>query len=59
MEMGNAEDCAAVQTALRKWQEDAEMASIRDPAALALPPAQEKNAFGRLWGDVAALLRGR
>jgi serine/threonine-protein kinase len=59
LETGKPEDRAAVQDALRKWQEEPDLASIRDPAALALLSAEEKDAFGRLWADVAEILRGR
>ena len=56
---GNPEERAAVLDALRKWQEEPELTSIRDSAALALLPAEEKDAFGRLWADVADLLRSK
>jgi hypothetical protein len=59
MQTGKPEDRAAVQDALRKWQEEADLVSIRDAAALALLPADEKDAFGRLWADVADLLRSK
>jgi hypothetical protein len=59
LETGKPEDRAAVQDALRKWQEEPDLASIRDAAALALLPAEEKDAFSRLWTDLADLLRSR
>jgi serine/threonine-protein kinase len=59
MKTGKPEDRAAVQDALRKWQEEPELASIRDAAALNLLPAEEREAFGRLWADVAELVRSR
>jgi len=54
MESGKPEDRAAVQEALREWQEEAELAGIRDPKALALlggnaacpPPGPEQIGAG-------------
>jgi hypothetical protein len=46
----------AVQQTLRHWQRDADLASVRDPAALARLPREERSAWERLWADVAALL---
>lgn len=43
--------------ALTHWQKDADLAGIRDKAALAKLPAQEQKAFTQLWADVAALLK--
>jgi tetratricopeptide (TPR) repeat protein len=48
---------AEVQRELRHWQKDADLAGIRDKAALAKLPADEQKAFTRLWADVAALLK--
>jgi serine/threonine-protein kinase len=59
MEAGKPEDRAAVQDALRKWQEEPDLGSIRDATALNLLSTEEKDAFGRLWADVADLMRGR
>jgi WD40 repeat protein/serine/threonine protein kinase len=42
---------------LKYWQTDTDLASIRDPAALARLPANEQEAFTKLWADVEALLR--
>jgi hypothetical protein len=44
-----------VQT-LSAWKNDGDLASIRDAAALARLPAEEREAFSRFWADVAALL---
>jgi tetratricopeptide (TPR) repeat protein len=38
------------------WQTDADLASVRDPAALAKLPDSEREQWRRLWTDVAALL---
>jgi len=41
---------------LATWQTDRDLASIRDPAALAKLPDSEREPWRRLWTDVAALL---
>jgi hypothetical protein len=41
---------------LSDWQQDSDLAGIRDKAALAKLPANERAAFTKLWADVAALL---
>jgi hypothetical protein len=43
--------------ALTCWQNDSDLAGIRDAAALAKLPAAEQKAFAQLWTDVAALLK--
>jgi tetratricopeptide (TPR) repeat protein len=42
---------------LSHWQKDPDLAGIRDKTALDKLPAEEQKAFGRLWADVAALLK--
>ena len=59
LETGKPQDRAAAQAALREWQEEPDLACIRDPATLASLPPEERDAFGRLWADVAELLRSR
>ena len=39
------------------WQQDTDLAGIRDAAALARLPSQEQKACTQLWADVAALLK--
>ncbi len=39
------------------WQQDTDLAGIRDAAALAKLPADEQKACTQLWADVAALLK--
>ncbi|HEV3345318.1 MAG TPA: tetratricopeptide repeat protein [Pirellulales bacterium] len=41
--------------ALKIWQTDHALSSVRDPAALATLPADERASWQRLWADVAAL----
>jgi hypothetical protein len=45
------------RAALLHWQKDAELACIRERAALASLSAEERQACERLWADVAALLK--
>jgi hypothetical protein len=42
---------------LQHWQQDADLASVRNKDALAKLPAEEQKAFTQLWADVAALLK--
>ncbi len=39
------------------WQQDGDLYSIRDEAALAKLTVEEHDAFNQLWDDVAALLK--
>jgi tetratricopeptide (TPR) repeat protein len=57
LETGQSADRVAVQQALRHWQQDRDLAGLRDAAALARLPAEEQKAFTQLWADVAALLK--
>jgi tetratricopeptide (TPR) repeat protein len=57
LESGKPADRAEVQRQMRHWQQDSDLAAIRDAAALAKLPAQERAACERLWADVAALLK--
>jgi len=38
-----------------EWLQDKHMATVRDPAALAALPAEERDAWTRLWADVREL----
>jgi hypothetical protein len=42
---------------LRHWQTDADLAGIRDEAALGKLPAAERDEWRRLWAELAALLK--
>jgi tetratricopeptide (TPR) repeat protein/peroxiredoxin len=48
-------DPTAARKALRRWQEDRDLAGIREAAALTQLAAEERAAFAQLWADVAAL----
>ena len=57
LEAGNPADRSQAQNTLRHWQHDSDLASVRDKAALAELPAEERAACDRLWTDVATLLK--
>jgi tetratricopeptide (TPR) repeat protein len=44
------------QALLGRWQDAADLAGVRDAAALATLPADERAAWQKLWAEVAALL---
>jgi serine/threonine-protein kinase len=50
-------DPTAAREALRRWQEDRDLAGIRDAAVLTQLPAEERAACTQLWADVAALVQ--
>jgi tetratricopeptide (TPR) repeat protein len=50
-------DRAGVRQQMKHWQQDSDLAGIRDAAALAKLPADEQKAFTQLWADVADLLK--
>ena len=45
-----------VRQALQEWQQDADLASVRDQAALDRLPDDERRPWRELWHDVAAPL---
>jgi serine/threonine protein kinase/tetratricopeptide (TPR) repeat protein len=53
---GTAAERAAIQTRLRHWQTDSDLAGIRDQAALAKLPAAERETWRTFWAELAALL---
>jgi Tfp pilus assembly protein PilF len=57
LDSGQPRDRRAVQSELRYWQKDSDLAGIRDEAALTSLPAKEREALIQLWADVAALLK--
>ncbi len=48
-----------VRTAPEAWREDADLAGVRDPAALAKLPGAERKDWHALWVDVDALIKQR
>jgi Flp pilus assembly protein TadD len=57
LDQGKSPERAAALKALRHWQQDADLASLRDEKALAGLPAAERRAWQGLWADVAALVQ--
>ena len=54
--LDNAES-SALTTGAETLAEDKDLAAIRDAAALAELPPEERAAYERLWADVAELLK--
>jgi hypothetical protein len=57
LESGQPAAPVAVQQTMSPWQQDTDLAGVRDAAALAKLPTNERAAFTALWADVAALLK--
>ena len=57
LKAGAPEERGEMAWRLRYWQQDSELASLRDPAAVARLPADERAACNQLWAEVAVLLR--
>ena len=56
LKSGKPQERRLVRQRLRNWKCDYELASLRDPAALARLPADEQQACQRFWAEVEALL---
>ncbi len=54
---GKPEDRQAMQDTLEHWQRDTDLAGVRDADALQKLTADERDAWRKLWADVAELLR--
>jgi tetratricopeptide (TPR) repeat protein len=54
---GQPADRAEVRRQMKHWQQDSDLAGIRDAKELAKLPADERQAFEKLWADVAVLLQ--
>jgi hypothetical protein len=48
----NPQARAAAGQAPRHWQEDTDLAAVRDSASLASLPAEERNAWCKVWAEV-------
>jgi tetratricopeptide (TPR) repeat protein len=57
LESGPPADRTAAQQALQHWQQDGDLAGLRDPDALGKLPAAERAAWEKLWADLAALVK--
>jgi tetratricopeptide (TPR) repeat protein len=56
LELGPPPARATVVRTLRRWQQDRDLAGLRDPAALAKLPQAERQDLAKFWDEVAALL---
>jgi hypothetical protein len=56
-ESGAPKARAAVQKTLPDWQEDSDLASVRDPAALDKLPEAERAEWKKLWAEVEELVK--
>jgi serine/threonine-protein kinase len=57
LEGGTPQERAATQKHLRHSQQDSDLATVRDAAALAKLPEAERVEWNKLWAEVAALLK--
>jgi serine/threonine-protein kinase len=57
VEQGKPQERADVVQTLRHWQQDSDLAGIRDDKAMAALPDAERRACRQLWADVAELIR--
>ena len=53
---GKPIDRTDVLATMKHWQKDSDLSGIRDELALAKLPPGEREAFSRLWSDVAKLV---
>jgi hypothetical protein len=54
---GIAQDRLTAQQMLQHWQQDSDLASLRDKAVLAKLPKAEQEAWQKLWVEVDALVK--
>jgi serine/threonine-protein kinase len=54
---GKSADRAGVTKVLQEWEQDRDLSCVRDAQALAKLPQEERDAWRKLWTDVAELLR--
>ena len=57
VETANPQQSASITRTLQHWQEDTDLASIRDAEALAKLPEAERKEWESLWADVESLLK--
>jgi tetratricopeptide (TPR) repeat protein len=57
LDQGKPAERAKALQALRHWQQDADLAGLRDDKALAGLPGEERDACRKFWADVAALMQ--
>ncbi len=56
-ESGLPQDRPAIARTLKRWQQDSDLAGIRDAAALAKLTVDEQKAFTQLWANVESVLK--
>jgi serine/threonine-protein kinase len=56
LDRGQAGDRAEVQKWMEHWQNDSDLTGVREPDAVAKLPADEKEAWRKLWAEVETLL---
>ncbi len=56
IETGNLRDRAAIATRLSRWRAVPDLASLRDPAAVANLPLEERRLCRALWSRVDLLI---
>jgi superkiller protein 3 len=57
LEGGQPLDRPAATKMLQHWQQDPDLAGVRDPKALARLPEAERKEWAKLWAEVGALLK--
>jgi tetratricopeptide (TPR) repeat protein len=57
LDSGQTADRATVQQQMKHWQQDTDLAGLRDAASLAKLPVEERRACEKLWAEVADLLK--
>jgi hypothetical protein len=53
----DAKDHALIRQTLQRWQNDPDLADIRNPAAVVNLPGDEQEACKKLWTGVAELVK--
>jgi hypothetical protein len=57
LESGPPQNRPAIVRVLKHWQQDTDLAGVRDPDALTKLPEPERAAWRALWADVQSLLK--
>jgi tetratricopeptide (TPR) repeat protein len=57
LDSGQPENRQVAGDKLRWWQKDADLVGLRDPALLAKLPADDQEAWRKLWAEVQALVK--
>ena len=57
LDAGDAQASSVVRQTLQHWQDDSDLAGVRDRDAIEKLPADERRAWEALWKDVETLLK--